>query len=62
MSAGLLVVRLKYGLYVGDLSKWFAFLFLSLDCLSCRCLFHLLPTVLSYTQAEILTTELPTKN
>jgi hypothetical protein len=25
MSVGLLVVRLKYGLYVGHLSKWFAF-------------------------------------
>jgi hypothetical protein len=25
MSVGLLVVRLKYGLYVGHLSKWFVF-------------------------------------
>jgi hypothetical protein len=25
MSVGLLVARLKYGLYVGHLSKWFAF-------------------------------------
>ena len=25
MSVGLLVARLKYGLYVGHLSKWFVF-------------------------------------
>ena len=25
MSVGLLVFRLKYGLYVGHLSKWFVF-------------------------------------
>jgi hypothetical protein len=25
MRVGLLVVRLKYGLYVGHLSKWFVF-------------------------------------
>jgi hypothetical protein len=25
MSVGLLAVRLKYGLYVGHLSKWFVF-------------------------------------
>ena len=25
MSVGLIVVRLKYGLYVGHLSKWFVF-------------------------------------
>ena len=28
MSVGLLVVRLKYGLYVGNLSKWFVFVLL----------------------------------
>jgi len=27
MSVGLLVARLKYGLYVGHLSKWFVFVF-----------------------------------
>ena len=40
MSVGLLVVRLKYGLYVGHLSKWFTFsLFMSVvSLLSCRSL------------------------
>jgi hypothetical protein len=28
MSVGLLVARLKYGLYVGHLSKWFFFVFM----------------------------------
>lgn len=30
MSVGLLVVRLKYGLYVGHLSKWFVFVLCSI--------------------------------
>ncbi|HRP54035.1 MAG TPA: hypothetical protein PLI97_11090, partial [Fluviicola sp.] len=48
MSVGLLVVRLKYGLYVGHLSKWFTFLsFISVaSLLSCRSL-RLLVTYLS---------------
>ena len=28
MSVGLLVARLKYGLYVGHLSKWYVFVFM----------------------------------
>ena len=35
MSVGLLVVRLKYGLYVGHLSKWFTF---SVKLSACRLL------------------------
>ena len=65
MSVGLLVVRLKYGLYVGHLSKWFvcvnSFMFLVVcSLLHCR-LLGLLVTVCGLAQAGIFTTKLATK-
>ena len=36
MSVGLLVVRFKYGLYVGNLSKWFVFVLMFKFWLVCR--------------------------
>ena len=66
MSVGLLVVRLKYGLYVGHLSKWFvfvpSFMFLVVYLwLHCR-LLGLLITVSGLAKLAILTTKLHTKH
>ena len=44
MSVGLLVVCLKYGLYIVHLSKWFAFVLLFKFWSSARCL-HGRPTI-----------------
>ena len=44
MSVGLLVVRLKYGLYVGNLSKWFVFV-LMFKFWSVSCLWNGRPTI-----------------
>ena len=44
MSVGLLVVRLKYGLYVGHLSKWFVFGFM-FKFWSVYCLWNGRPTI-----------------
>ena len=64
MSVGLLVVRLKFGLYVGQLSKWFALLF----CLSlvrlfvvCTVVIPLAITGRGLAQAGIFTTKPATK-
>ncbi len=57
-------MRHSHRFYVfGHPSKWFTFFSFLVVCLllSGRPL-HLLPTFLSYTQAGIFTTELPSKN
>ena len=60
MSVGLLVVRLKYGLYVGHLSKWFVFVFnvqFLVVCLWLHCrLLGLLITFCSLPKVAIFST------